>query len=721
MRIQVWIIVAATFLLFMGCPPDPPTNNIPPDYDGPGSEAWGSEDISCETEQDCLSGEVCLDSICQVDRCSEGLNESNPPIGQSLTFFQENEVAVADSSAYEGSFYIDGYQPGSYSMEYDHSWGIGSDQIRDLAGGNLNGTRPEVYAAISPSRKGVALVQGQNVNWEGIDFYPVAVAVGDTDGDGLDEVVAIDDGVEMAVCDVNPFSCTYWSFDDNSIEQVDVTVGDIDGDAVEEPIVLLDYDGYRYLHATNLDAEYSGQVPSWSISVDGDHTRVASADLDGDRYAEVIVSLDGGWWGWFDDGLAVYSATDDGETGEFAPSFGHEFDGYADIIDVAAADTDGDGAAEVAVVAESGLLIMMRASGLSFQQRFNQQLDVTVEPVCVTMADHDGDAPRARLVQGPTACHGAVVPVNILIMPPYHADHAAGFPSSVMYGDVNSTSESFSDTVSLGLHVDVGVGASFFDIFKAEVSETVSWHVSQTVTNTSAMFVGARYCMRAYPETYGPYYAGVVLSWGCFDGYVYEVDDPSNLVGGNGEQFALVVPTGGSVSLWSSRRYNALAEAVGGLPIIDVPYAVGTVDTYPTEPERLDGSAIADADNMFPSPGNYTVSDVGETVWWMGVETSEANDMTMNIEMGASANISVAGIKIGGGASIGWGEGYSLKTGSQATFAGSIPTLQDNPDTPEDEYATYAYTVTPYVYVEHYETEDGGDGAYYVQTYTQHH
>ena len=722
MRTRAWTTIIATLFIIpvLGCTPDPPPLEQAPDYDGPGSEAWGSEDISCETVDDCLIGEVCMDSICQVDRCSSGLAESSPPIGESLNFFQENEVAVADTYAYESAYWVDGYAPSWANLTYEHSWELGTDQIQDIAGGNFTGARPEIYAAISPSRKGVALLQSNGTTWQNLDFYPEAIAAGDTDGDGRDEIVIIDAGVEMAICDVNPFGCDYWAFGDSGIEQIDVAVGDIDGDTVEEPVVLLDYDGYRYIHSTNVDASYSGQVESWIAYAEGDPTRVTVADLDGNYVAEVVTLYEAGWWGWFDDNsVAVWAATDDGESGELVKSFDAEVAGYDNIADLAAADTDGDDRAEVMLVTSEGMVVALEANGMAFDTSFSTQLDVSVSPNRIAMADHDGDAPRATKVEGPVHCQGAVVPVNILVMPPYHADHAAGFPSSVMYGDVNSTSESFSDTVSLGLHVDIGVGASFFDIFKAEVTEKVSWYTAQTVTQTSSMFVGARYCMRAYPEVYGAYYAGVVLSWGCFDGFVYEIDDPSHHVSSShGEKFVMVVPTGGSVSLWSSKRYNALAEAVGGMPLIDVPYAVGTVETYPTEPETLQGDPIPSSDNMFPNPGNYTVSDVGETVWWMGVETSETNDLTMNVEMSAAANIAVAGIKIGGGGSIGWGEGYSLNTGTQATFAGSIPTLRDDPNTPEDEYSLYAYSVAPYVYLEYYDLEDGEEAAYYVQTYT---
>ena len=719
MRPAISVLLAITLLALAGCPREPDHGGIP-EFDGPGSEAWGSEDLTCESPSDCLADEVCLDGVCQVDRCNGTLQQSRAPLGDSLTFFQDFELAIADDSPYEGDYYLDGYGPRTSSADYDGSWNLGGANVLDVAGGNLNGSRPDYYVVAVAGHRSVGVVGGESILWKDLDFYPVAVDVGDTDGDGLDEVIAISAGGQTAICDWGMWSCEVWEFS-GDVEQIDVASGDVDGDAIEEPIILLDFDGYRYLYAMNLDAELSGQPDNYQAGVDGGHVAVAAGDIDGDYVAEVVTLMDGGWFGWWDDQLAAFETSVSEEGGNLVQSFSAEIDGYSGCVDLDVADTGADESAEVVVVTDDGVLAVYRTSGLNFVPKFTTQLDVTVSPKRLAMADHDGDSPRAELAEGPIPCQGAPVPINILIMPPYHADHAAGFPSSVMYGDVESQSESYRDTLSLGLHVDLGVGGSFFDIFGAELNTKVSWQVRNSVINTESMFVGARYCMRAYPEVYGPYYAGVVLSWGCFDAYKYRVDDPGHLIGGGaqGGEFYLTVPTGGSSSLFSSNRYNAMAEAIGGMPVIEVPYAVGTVDSYPTTPETLDGQPIPDDRNLFPYPDVYTVSDVGEAVWWMGVETSTTNEIAMDVSVGASANIKVGGVKIGGGGELGWGTGYSLNVGSQATFAGSIPTLQDNPDTPEDEYDLYSYSVSPYVYIQEYETPDGDLGAYYVQTYTQ--
>ena len=130
------------------------------------------------------------------------------------------------------------------------------------------------------------------------------------------------------------------------------------------------------------------------------------------------------------------------------------------------------------------------------------------------------------------------------------------------------------------MRVDVGVKAEFMDMFGASFSSNVGWRVSQSVGDGYRLSVGERFGMKADPEMYGPYHGAVVLYWGCFDTYTYEVNDPSGLASEmDGETFVLSVPVGGSTSVWSISRYNALAEALGTMPVLDIPYAVGDVDS----------------------------------------------------------------------------------------------------------------------------------------------
>ena len=183
------------------------------------------------------------------------------------------------------------------------------------------------------------------------------------------------------------------------------------------------------------------------------------------------------------------------------------------------------------------------------------------------------------------------------------------------------------------------------------------------------------------------------------------------------ETFVLTVPVGGATSIWSLSRYNALADAIGDLPILEIPYAVGTVEDYPETPERLDGSEIPEEDMVFDEVKWYLAPDVGGVSYRASIGEEEFQRESWNTSMGAGADIKVAGVKVGMGVEYGWGQGYSLGVGSGAFFSGSVKAVPDNPNTPEDEYEMYAFRFAPVVYRHWYENPAGEESALYVMTY----
>jgi hypothetical protein len=211
----------------------------------------------------------------------------------------------------------------------------------------------------------------------------------------------------------------------------------------------------------------------------------------------------------------------------------------------------------------------------------------------------------------------------------------------------------------------------------------------------------------------------VALHWGCFDAYVYEIDDPHGLISDSaqGENFVLTVPVGGSVSVWSIARYNAMAEAVGTMPVIDVPYEVGVVEDYPKVPETLEGDDIPDEDLIFPDEQWFVAPDAGSISFWRSVDELTSERTSLETGLGLSASVTVAGLKVGGGVEMGWGKGYSLAVGSSALFAGSVQAVPDDPGTPEDEYALYTYRFSPVIYREWYDNGTEDPAAFYVITY----
>ena len=85
--------------------------------------------------------------------------------------------------------------------------------------------------------------------------------------------------------------------------------------------------------------------------------------------------------------------------------------------------------------------------------------------------------------------------------------------------------------------------------------------------------------------------------------------------------------------------------------------------------------------------------------------------------MGASAKVTVAGVAVGTGVDRGWGNGYRLSLGENASFNGGIPPIIDLPETPQDEYSDHFYRVMPIIYRETYTDLSGNTLSYYVVTY----
>ena len=167
----------------------------------------------------------------------------------------------------------------------------------------------------------------------------------------------------------------------------------------------------------------------------------------------------------------------------------------------------------------------------------------------------------------------------------------------------------------------------------------------------------------------------------------------------------------------STNRYNALAALVGNLPIIEAPYTLGDIYSYPTQPETIYGEPIRDDQYVFPGLDFYEVSDVGYVGWFNVAGQSTTNSASYGMDMGMSAGVTVSGVTVGASTSSGWGKGYSLTLGETALFSGGIPPLRDNPDTDVDEYVENFYRVAPITYMQDYTDDDGNTAAFYVQTY----
>ena len=732
MRKVLHIVSASLLAACVSKPPADPTTGV---WDGtqpdgtPGSEAWGAEDITCMDHGDCNTGESCLNEVCQPAQCQGGLADSAAPIGSTFTFFADNEIGIADRQSYDGGYWVDTYSPYATTTDYDGSTEISATALVDISGGRfLKGERRAQYVAAIEGRSafGFSTSRGyraDDVDWMTLAFQPAALDVGDTDADGLDEVVVVSFDGKISNCHLDTASCESWTFDaDIDMDLIDVAAGDIDGDAVDEIVALIDMGGDTLVYVMNQDYEGKDQPMTYQGYVD-DAIRLDVGDLDGDRIDEIAVLRDVNsipLWGE-NDAIEVYSvvaSSSDDEVGEISLLADQEADDLKELQDIEIADTDADMIAEIFVVDSSRKLAAYDMDYGNIYERFNQTLSVASEPFRLALTDTDGDSPQATLVDDePILAKGAPIPSAMILMPPYDADHSKS-PSSSFYGSSESTSETYSDTVSLGMKVDIGVKAEFMDMFGASYGASMGWRVRQTYGESFRTSVGERFGMSADPDMYGPYHGAVVLYWGCFDTYTYEIDDPNGLAADmDGENFVITVPVGGSTSVWSLARYNAMAQALGTLPVLEVPYAVGNVDDYPSAPERIDGTPIPEEDMVFKDPNWYTSPDVGSVSYRSQYSTDESTATSFDTSIGTSAGVTAAGIQVGIGTEYGWGEGYRLSLGTAAMFSGRVAAVPDNPSTPEDEYNLYAFRFAPVVYRHWYTNPMGDEAALFVMTY----
>ena len=670
--------------------------------DTPGSSPWhDGDDVACVTSDDCASGEACEDGVCVMARCMDSYT-SAAPLGKSIYFGLDAEVTVISDDtwidAFEGS-------DGSYLS----SWNLSDagDQIVDVAGGNLMGERPQTIA--------VAVAYSDVVRFSGpapapelnVGIWPKTLATGDVDADGLDELIAFAEDGTISVCDVDEMTCHGAGLDGVG---KDVAAGDIDDDGFAEPLFLFETGGETLLVAWNHDAETTGQegTLAWSLSFPA--RAFAAGDLDGDARAEVVLLEDGGWWGLANDKAYVFSPASEQIVASTT------LDGKT--LDVALGDRDADERDEIGVLRKGQIFELLSFADQQLTSLGQAPITVGDKATRISMVDWDGDSAFGKLQGGPELVAGESVPVAALYFPPYPHNVAKGALSAkITVGEVESTSETLSDTVSLTVGMGVSFGADV-GIFKAKVGAKLDKNTSYTYSQKTKVSVGARYSLHASPELYGSEYAGVIMSCGCYHRYRYVGEDPAGLLGGDGQTFDVYVPVGGQTQLWSSRRYNAMAEASGKLPIIPVPTRVGDVGSYPTSLVTTEGQPIPEEDLVFPSLPSFQLSDVGYVSFHLSAGEYETNSESTTTTVGAYASFGAAGVGIDANASLGVSAGYSVTVGKDTLFSGSIPPVPDDPSTPEDEYEVHRYSFTPSVYRHHYVNPATQEpGAYYVMYY----
>lgn len=673
------------------------------DDDRPGSGAReDDEDVTCESDDDCLGGEMCHEGVCQMKRCQDGPYLSEPPLAGGLKFFLDRELVVADGASADGSYFIDGYAPESGSVEYPGSWNIGEQVVVDVVGGDFYGQNPEVFAYATQGNTHIRIGAVDGDVEMDVGFQPHALAAGDVDKDKKDEVVVLGQYGNYALCDVEEQTCNTGLIQNGNGK--DVGVGDVDGDGVAEAVMLLDQNGTDLLFVVQFDDQDDYfEVAGHSLM------KIDVGDPDGDGTDEIYGIEDDGVF----NGAKLYAYS--GAGGTIAELHSQEVDNAS--RDLSFADVDMDDSDELLVLRPNMVELLRGAEGTySLSSEYTHQLQVSADALRIAASDFDGDSPRAHLMnEEPVMVPGPLLPTIVSYFPPFDSQFTDDKPT-LLLGDTEQTGEEYRDSVSVEMGMDIGMSFNLFEVLKLGGGVKLGKAITETNIEGTRHNVGARVLASPDVGSFGQSYGVVVLSCGCFNAYYYQMDDPAGRMGDiDREEFVMVLPVDGTMTMWSTNRYNAMAEAVGNLPIVQPPsHKIGEPSSYPTGPQKPDGSPIPKEDLVFEDVPTFLISDVGQVGWWLSAAEYEINETARSQSISVNGELGLGPFQFGLNVGATTTQAYGVTVGSEVIFGGSTPGIVDDPETPEDEYLQNAFSFAAYAYKERYTGPDDEERAYYV-------
>ncbi len=689
-----------------------PPPELPVDESPEGEEAREANEtqaaVTCDADTPCMEDEVCNEGVCEVERCVQSF-ASAPPLGSSFPLRNENEVVTIGWNVFDGyTLHSWDVQNGDLSGHAEITT-IAGDPV-DLVGAQIGDERPEALIVISEDDTSLTVLHPAYGGRVGLGLQPIAVAAGDVDGAAHEEALAIAEDGNWVFCHLNEVECQGGELPGHTV--LDAAAGDVDGDGRAELVVIgTDAAGEDVLvvvHPVQGPAESPYDTYTPEVVVD----RISVADLDGDGVAEIVGLEYGDALDLVRDGIMTWALGPEGLEVLYSGTSGDY-----ELADIEAGDIDASGAARLLMITddEEALIGTWSGVGWDFTGWLNAAPDNGDANYQVSLADMDGDALLGRLSEGPAVLPASVVPIAVLHYPPYNALHAEG-KASVAFGEVSGSGSSTTDSVGLSLKGTVGISTPMID---ASVKTTVTAKIGRKVKTASSYKVVTQYKASAKPSIHGNKSAAVVLGWGCFHGYTYEVDDPrglaTNLDADN--ELMVSIPVGGGTTAWSSARYDAVIELREQGTPIDVPHTVGDPFSYPASPVDGEGLPLDEADLIFPL-SELIVSDVAAASWKLEFTESMTQETSLGAGIEVSAGLNAPGFIFGVGAGVSTSTAYAVTAKAGVRFEGAVPPIPDDPATPEDEYAMWRYGFTPYFYQREMVSSEGEPVTVFVADYT---
>lgn len=689
-------------------------DNAAPRSSDLGASQLDSTDVACTSDDQCKTGETCGNGVCQMKRCAAPSYASVSPLGAMGYFKLDRELVVVGDDTQIQGYELDDR---SFVRPNGAAWASPTGRIVDVAGGNVLGSRPEALVFATEGSKVLEIRAGSQKKTVQLGFVPVAVAVADVDADETDDVIAVSREGQVSVCRATDGTCQ--TLDGRPAPQggaapapfevIDATAGDVDGDGYAEVVLLTK----KSFVVVNFDTAKTGHTKVVEMPVDKEFLRVAAGDLDGDGVAEVAVVYDG----ITGDDLRTFSL----RSGSVVPK--GTLSTSNGSVDLAVGMFGGREKTEIALLRRDDTTEMFTLDAQGKLVSEYKSLLSTSNVTRIAAVDFDGDSPARRVKGAPKLMPGEVVPVAVLTLPPYSRTHSDG-RSSVSVGRGSEKGQTRSDGTVFSVEAGLGFTQEL-SIFAKVVEVEVEAHFSQETWKTRgvsrSLSKSATFEIEAKPENEGYDGGAVVVGCGCYHQYEYVLDDPAHKLGQDldGKAFSVFVPVDAQTTVMSTRRYNALAEALGGgrLPKITLPYQLGRVASYPDKPVTLDGKVIPQEDMVFLDPPTLRVNDVASTSFELAVEEGETNEKLVYTGGGISGSIGVFGVTASGAVDALFLKGYSVSVSQSSTFSGTVPPLRNDPTTPEDELKLHGYSFTPLLYRQHYKDGAGRDGAFMVLSY----